>query len=293
MEPLPISGRYTILISDSGLDETGIYTLNVERVLPERRVKQLDYNTTENVGINYTTDHDWLEFYAEQGSIVSLAVNSPNAMDPILDVYDPNGDFLVSASCGYVCSLPLTLPDQTPCFYYTENTVIYTVVFRDVGLDETGTIAVTLNCVFNPNGICANATPDVDLGSNYCMTNVNSTGEAASITAIGSASIADDRVFLRASDVPLTQFGIFFMGPNQAPAIPIIAPSQGLLCVGGPLGRLRVTTSCNAGEMEQRLDLGDLPLNFVIQSGESWNFQAWFRDGASSNTTDGLAITFQ
>ena len=40
-------------------------------------------------------------------------------------------------------------------------------------------------------------------------------------------------------------------------------------------------------------DFGSLPDGIVIQPGETWNFQLWFRDGADSNTSDGLAIDFE
>ena len=35
------------------------------------------------------------------------------------------------------------------------------------------------------------------------------------------------------------------------------------------------------------------PTAFVaIQPGETWNFQAWYRDSGSNNFTDGLSIGF-
>jgi hypothetical protein len=44
-------------------------------------------------------------------------------------------------------------------------------------------------------------------------------------------------------------------------------------------------------------DLTQLPggLPAAVQAGETWNFQAWFRDmnpGPTSNLTNGLQVTF-
>jgi hypothetical protein len=33
--------------------------------------------------------------------------------------------------------------------------------------------------------------------------------------------------------------------------------------------------------------------NQSVLPGETWHFQAWFKDGASSNFTDGLSVLFQ
>ena len=43
-------------------------------------------------------------------------------------------------------------------------------------------------------------------------------------------------------------------------------------------------------------DLPNLPQGTVIQAGETWSFQYWYRDrnpGSTSNTSNGLAIAFQ
>ena len=42
------------------------------------------------------------------------------------------------------------------------------------------------------------------------------------------------------------------------------------------------------------VDLANLPGGVLFQPGETWNFQMWFRDfGPTSNTTDGVAISYQ
>ena len=44
------------------------------------------------------------------------------------------------------------------------------------------------------------------------------------------------------------------------------------------------------------VDLNGIPSGsgFVaVQPGETWNFQCWYRDGATSNFTDAVSITFE
>ena len=59
----------------------------------------------------------------------------------------------------------------------------------------------------------------------------------------------------------------------------------------------QVLFSGSAGEMTFSPDLTNLPQGIVFQPGETWNFQLWYRDivgpNFTSNTSDGLAVTFQ
>ena len=80
--------------------------------------------------------------------------------------------------------------------------------------------------------------------------------------------------------------------------------SQGTLCLGGAIGRYvgpgQIVNSGSTGEITLAIDLTQTPQPtglVSVQPGETWNFQAWYRDAiggsATSNFTDGLSITFQ
>ena len=80
--------------------------------------------------------------------------------------------------------------------------------------------------------------------------------------------------------------------------------SEGILCLGGAIGRYvgpgQIVNSGATGEVSLALDLTQTPqpTGFVsVQPGETWNFQAWYRDAvggtATSNFTDGLEVQFQ
>ncbi len=80
--------------------------------------------------------------------------------------------------------------------------------------------------------------------------------------------------------------------------------SAGTLCLGGSIGRYvgpgQVLNSGAAGAFELVLDLTQHPTPtglVAVQAGETWNFQAWYRDAVGgtpvSNFTSGRSIAFQ
>lgn len=140
------------------------------------------------------------------------------------------------------------------------------------------------------------------LGTDYCGPAApNSSFFSAQITAFGSATASLNNVTLTAFLMPSNKFGIFLNGTDQVVVNPI--GSQGTLCVGGALGRYNrasevfYTGGTGAGSLV--LDLNDTPsspANVSIVAGQTWNFQAWFRDDnptATSNFTNAVSVTFQ
>ncbi len=117
------------------------------------------------------------------------------------------------------------------------------------------------------------------------------------IPAEGSLSVfANDRMLL-AEDVPVGEFGYFLVGANQGQAQP--PGSQGVLCLTcgfqGCSGIGRYTTNIFQGPVGTlAVDLTARPLSppQPVLPGETWNFQAWFRDLGSNNFTDAVSLTF-
>ena len=97
------------------------------------------------------------------------------------------------------------------------------------------------------------------------------------------------------ADNAVSQPAIFYYGPNQ-----LQAPfGNGYRCVAaGPQGtfRLPVRISDGSGVIEDTIDFSSSPSD-VIQAGETWQFQSWFRDpgggGSSYNLSDGLSLEFR
>ncbi|MCP3918935.1 MAG: hypothetical protein GY711_25595 [bacterium] len=150
----------------------------------------------------------------------------------------------------------------------------------------------------------ANGLPDEceAIGSTYCSPAIdNSTGEPAKLLAFGSDVAGGNPLELFAYDVPQNQFGYFLTSQTQGLVV-MPGGSEGNLCLGGTIGRYaapgQVQNSGSAGAFSLDIDTTAMPLSppVGVAAGETWNFQAWFRDQnptLTSNFTDGLAITFQ
>lgn len=130
----------------------------------------------------------------------------------------------------------------------------------------------------------------------YCSAQPNSAGTAASITAVGSTSIAASDITLRIQDLPPNQFG-FLIASQGRSFIPNFAGSDGNLCLASPLFRWYASLS-NAGSgggVTYPADLAALPQGMTVDPGETWHFQYWTRDTNplnTSTTSNGVSITF-
>lgn len=141
--------------------------------------------------------------------------------------------------------------------------------------------------------------PGGPLGQSFCGPAVpNSTGSPGAIAASGRPYVLLDELSLEATDLPPDRFGIFLAGLTQGLSQP--AGSQGNLCLAAPfaLYQADVASTGPLGRMELALDLTAIPTNppAPVMPGETWSFQAWFRDrnpGSTTNFTDGVAVTFQ
>ncbi|MEZ6014578.1 MAG: hypothetical protein R3F49_05650 [Planctomycetota bacterium] len=80
--------------------------------------------------------------------------------------------------------------------------------------------------------------------------------------------------------------------------------SRGTLCLSGAIGRYigpgQILQANPTGGIALALDLlqHPTPNGFVqVTAGETWHFQAWYRDAfmgsATSNFTDGISVTAQ
>lgn len=165
----------------------------------------------------------------------------------------------------------------------------------------TGTLAWSFD---SPSGVHGNWTfvQDAAVGFNYCLAELNSTGAAGWMSASGSLNVGDNDVTLTAKDLPHNTFGFFIVSANRGfAAMP--GGSSGNLCLSGTIGRYaspgQIQNTMSAGSFSLAADLMAIPSpigSIVTSPGDTWNFQAWFRDfspaGPTSNFTDGLELTF-
>ena len=137
------------------------------------------------------------------------------------------------------------------------------------------------------------------LGTPYCgPANLNSTGQSAEVSALGAQAAADSFVTLSASKMPPGVFGYFLAG-SAKDFVPFAGGSQGNLCLGGDLGRYarQVRSTGPDGSFSMSVDLRSIPTwpPHDVAPGETWQFQAWYRDqnpGPTANFTDGVSIPF-
>jgi len=128
----------------------------------------------------------------------------------------------------------------------------------------------------------------------------NSTGQGALLENTGGVGVAADDAVLFASQLPPNKLGLIYLGtaPYSPPPFtgePILK-TDGVRCVGGKTRRLPIGGTGALGT----LTVNDVVAfsNGLIDPGETWYFQCWYRDSAfkpcssGSNFSNGLAITF-
>jgi len=139
------------------------------------------------------------------------------------------------------------------------------------------------------------------VGQPFCSpANPTSLGLPAEIHAYGSDVAGGNALALVATNLPSSSVGYFLCSRTTGSAMP--PSSQGVLCLGGNIGRISVPVLSVASQgrrFGRFVDTLALPGNppTAVLAGQTWYFQAWFRDSvagvATSNFTDAVSIQFQ
>ena len=136
------------------------------------------------------------------------------------------------------------------------------------------------------------------LGSTICEGQANSGGDAAELAVTGFEDPGFGYLHLSATQVPTGQ-AVFFLAGTQAALIQNPGGSQGDLCLGGNLARFNrpgeFGLADSAGSFALSIDPFSMPVSPTrpILSGETWYFQAWYRDNGTSNFTSAVGVPFQ
>ncbi|MCP3919056.1 MAG: hypothetical protein GY711_26230 [bacterium] len=130
-------------------------------------------------------------------------------------------------------------------------------------------------------------------GTPYCPTNPTSSGLAAKLRATGNRRAILDCLTFDVAQLPPGQFGLFLMSRDQS-FVPSVGGGDGNLCLALPFVRFSsdIQVSDGAGNVVFSPDLGALPGGASLAPGDTWSFQYWTRDGATSNLSNGLSVTF-
>ncbi|MEZ6016114.1 MAG: VCBS repeat-containing protein [Planctomycetota bacterium] len=138
------------------------------------------------------------------------------------------------------------------------------------------------------------------LGTTYCASNPNSTGVAGVLSLTGSELRSLNALVMTATELPPSSFG-FFLTSRTTNMVANPAGSQGVLCLGGSIGRYvgpgQIQFSGVVRRIRLRADLEDMPTptgGVAATVGQTWHFQAWHRDTVSgaptSNFTDAVSL---
>ena len=132
-----------------------------------------------------------------------------------------------------------------------------------------------------------------DQGSTHCSSAPFSTG-TSTLTAVGSASIADNELTLVADNLP-AQPGIFIGGPNFSGPVPFF---NGFLCVSpSGLQRFSAIGVPSGGSISEVVDIASsAPGGLNVTAGSPYYYQRWNRDpaagGGNANFSSGLQIDY-
>lgn len=123
----------------------------------------------------------------------------------------------------------------------------------------------------------------------YCEGDANSVHPGgADIFISGSNSIAANDLLFVAASLPPVTFGLVARSPLQASA-PV---GSGTICITNPIIRMEVVQADFLGQLLYPVDTSAAAPGGPVAVGETWNYQIWYRDGASSNFTDAVEVTW-
>jgi hypothetical protein len=128
---------------------------------------------------------------------------------------------------------------------------------------------------------------------------LNSSGSPSVLYATGDVAVAANDLVLTGRQLPPGTFGYSLASLVFTPPTPA-GGGAGLLCLGAPIGRLigpgQVQQASPTGTMRIVVGTQALPQpmgSVPVLPGQSWYFQLWHRDGASSNFSNSIRIDFQ
>ncbi len=265
-------------------------------------------------GLNVTdsVDADLFTFVVADGATFTAEAlhNSAGCSNADIDM------FLYDPILSPVVEDPATDP-----FGQGEIASAYTCADAEV-LTWTNTTGADVTCVLRVSVWPVGALPgcsfydltldgaDADGPDLFCdPANVNSSGSSVTLAA---SDFSGSGVFhIEATGGPNNQFAMVIVSSTAIdPGIPV---SDGNLCLGAPIGRY----STNAGpglNSIGRFDANGIMQNLfgtstsgtgfdvpavlpsppggIINTGSTWHFQVWYRDGSNSNFSNGISVAF-
>ncbi len=148
------TGLYNLRVSDSGANETGSYTLQIEKI-PPVAAPCLTYGSSVSDTISPQTDVDFIAFQGVAGTTIRATVlGRSDFFDPRLEILDPSGVIIEDRACT----------GNRRCSFSVEKNLVldgtYFMFISDAGCNETGGYQINLECLF---GSCPIPNPPLNV----------------------------------------------------------------------------------------------------------------------------------
>ncbi len=145
---LPVSGTYTVVISDCSGSNTGSYNLYVQRLNNPSGAENLPFGETQTGVIGSAAQSNTYTFSANANDVIDFTmVTTSGGLSPKIRLYGPNGGY-VAQNWNYGCSgSTLELNSAT-----LPSTGTYTVIFGDCSDTLSGDYVIYAQRVNNPSG---------------------------------------------------------------------------------------------------------------------------------------------
>lgn len=223
----------------------------------------------------------WFSYVSNDGGLVSVDLSGSD-FDTVLTIWSGACGALTEVACDDDGGVDLA----SALSFMAAPGAAYLIQIGGFDGDEgTGVLAITEG-----------------LGALLCAGEVNSTGGAAELKLTGSADLADQDLTLNLRGAPPVQT-VLYLNSREMGMIANPAGSQGNLCIAGPsLSRMlgAITSADASGASTLPIDLASIETNngpVAALSGETWFWQAWYRDiangAATSNFSSAVGVTFE
>jgi hypothetical protein len=233
-------------------------------------------------------DPDWYEIPVPDTATMQIDVLFTHANGDIdIFLYQVCGGTAVAQSGSATDNEQIIYQNTTGCLQY------YQLLVQHYAPDPNGECNL-YDMIISGSGTTG---PTCNIGTNFCSSFSNSTGQPAVMSASGTGSVASNNLVLEGGPTP-NQPGLFFYSAGQANGGNGVPFGNGLRCVGSsgnPLFRLPVIVGSSNHHVFP-VDYGSLPAGGDIIPGSTFHFQLWFRDPAGGgfffDLSDGYTILF-
>ena len=148
---LESSGLHTVVVSDWGKDNAGLYTLQIERVSPNQTALVVEYDDAQASAVDPTTDLDFYRFPVKKGTRIQVALDGFSGdLDAEVRVYNGAGEEIGLHHCAAYSWQTCSTAGE---YEITEDDT-FTAFVRDWGGDNAGDYGFSVNCLV---GVCPTA----------------------------------------------------------------------------------------------------------------------------------------